>query len=473
MASPYVREKLAKQLLKKISAQQNRNNRNALQGTRPHVLFLENLDFINKTIGQLLSRGHVKRVKEVTDINDNLQAARDIAKEYHKDYLKVGKKYKTGATDLQNTPAGRLLERKYPKVYAQVLAGEAFLFKNYNGIAECKKKIVDLVLEDVISEANRSKIKARIDRGHGAGDGFAISGVTGATALGAADKALEEDDMRGMLADLKKFGKDLLEEGEIKLTQDALDDIERISVEYKQIVTASGEITAYYIPIVTFQDKYTNRVTDAARERQVLKVMRLYFKTAGAEYLANLEGSSTLIQKAGAIAIKPLLEVKNGEIKISAEIDPRKIKFKTKGNATAQSSKKGKSGSLKRKKAKARGVAAGEVTQAKQTTYSVASLLGLFNAKISKQVLNNMEAPALENRTGRFASSVYVTDIIKTPKGFPSIGYTYDRNPYGVYESTSGSRFASPQRDPRILIDKSIREIAAQLAIGRLYTRRV
>ena len=84
-----------------------------------------------------------------------------------------------------------------------------------------------------------------------------------------------------------------------------------------------------------------------------------------------------------------------------------------------------------------------------------------------------MEAPGLENRTGRFASSVYVTDIIKTPKGFPSIGYTYDRNPYGVYESTSGSRFASPQRDPRILIDKSIREIAAQLAIGRLYTRRV
>ena len=33
MASPYVREKLAKQLLKKISAQQNRNNRNALQGS--------------------------------------------------------------------------------------------------------------------------------------------------------------------------------------------------------------------------------------------------------------------------------------------------------------------------------------------------------------------------------------------------------------------------------------------------------
>ena len=53
------------------------------------------------------------------------------------------------------------------------------------------------------------------------------------------------------------------------------------------------------------------------------------------------------------------------------------------------------------------------------------------------------------------------------------MGYTYERNPYQVYESTSGTRFSSIERDPRTLIDKSIREIAAELAIGRLYTRRV
>ena len=34
------------------------------------------------------------------------------------------------------------------------------------------------------------------------------------------------------------------------------------------------------------------------------------------------------------------------------------------------------------------------------------------------------------------------------------------------------TRWATPERDPRILIDKSIREIAAQFAIGRFYTRR-
>jgi len=60
-----------------------------------------------------------------------------------------------------------------------------------------------------------------------------------------------------------------------------------------------------------------------------------------------------------------------------------------------------------------------------------------------------------------------------TPKGFPSIGYTYERNPYGVYESSSGTRFSSAERDPRRLIDASIREIAAQYMQTRIFTRRV
>ena len=58
-----------------------------------------------------------------------------------------------------------------------------------------------------------------------------------------------------------------------------------------------------------------------------------------------------------------------------------------------------------------------------------------------------------------------------TPQGFPSIGYTYDRANYETFEL--GNRQGSPDRDPRALIDTSIREIAARYAIGRFYTRRV
>ena len=38
---------------------------------------------------------------------------------------------------------------------------------------------------------------------------------------------------------------------------------------------------------------------------------------------------------------------------------------------------------------------------------------------------------------------------------------------------TGKAPWASPQRDPRRLIDQSIREVAAGLALGRFYTRRL
>tara|TARA_R110000744_G_scaffold247210_1_gene363707 strand:+ start:155 stop:1459 length:1305 start_codon:yes stop_codon:yes gene_type:complete len=101
-------------------------------------------------------------------------------------------------------------------------------------------------------------------------------------------------------------------------------------------------------------------------------------------------------------------------------------------------------------------------------------LLAMINAKLPATVRKNMNSPMLVNRTGTFADSVKLTDISKTPKGFPSIGYTYDKSPYGVFEMGNGDpRFATPERDPRRIIDQSIREIAAHLAIGRFFTRRV
>tara|TARA_R110002074_G_scaffold2102_1_gene12336 strand:+ start:208 stop:1587 length:1380 start_codon:yes stop_codon:yes gene_type:complete len=101
-------------------------------------------------------------------------------------------------------------------------------------------------------------------------------------------------------------------------------------------------------------------------------------------------------------------------------------------------------------------------------------LLGILNQRLPETVRDNMQAPGLENQSGRFASSVKATDVNLTRKGFPSVGYTYDRQNYGQYEATSGSaQWASSERDPRQLIDKSIREIAAQAALGRFFTRRV
>jgi len=114
------------------------------------------------------------------------------------------------------------------------------------------------------------------------------------------------------------------------------------------------------------------------------------------------------------------------------------------------------------------------VARGAQQGPNITSLQALINAKLPQTVAQNMGPPGLENRTGRFASSVHITDVSQTAQGYPSIGYNYQRNPYQVFEMTHGDpRWATPDRDPRKLIDSSIREIAAQLAIGRFYTRRI
>jgi hypothetical protein len=109
-------------------------------------------------------------------------------------------------------------------------------------------------------------------------------------------------------------------------------------------------------------------------------------------------------------------------------------------------------------------------TQTSEPVLNLNALKAEINARLSMTVIKNMGTPALENRTGRFARSVEVTDVIPTPKGFPSIGYTYQKGPYQTFEP--GFAQGSTQRDPRILINRSIREIAKELIVGRFYTRR-
>lgn len=104
------------------------------------------------------------------------------------------------------------------------------------------------------------------------------------------------------------------------------------------------------------------------------------------------------------------------------------------------------------------------------TSFSQVKLYAALNSKINAVVAKNMELPGLQYQSGRFASGVRITDVGKTPQGFPSVGYTYQLYPYQTFEPAF--RQGSIDRDPRKLIDRSIREIAAQMVTGRLYTRR-
>jgi hypothetical protein len=109
--------------------------------------------------------------------------------------------------------------------------------------------------------------------------------------------------------------------------------------------------------------------------------------------------------------------------------------------------------------------------KSQKSTINLGALKAQINARLSMTVIKNMGTPALNNQTGRFARSAIVTDVVQTSQGFPSIGYTYQKYPYQTFEP--GYKQGSVDRDPRTLIDRSIREIAQQLIVGRFYTRRV
>jgi hypothetical protein len=110
----------------------------------------------------------------------------------------------------------------------------------------------------------------------------------------------------------------------------------------------------------------------------------------------------------------------------------------------------------------------------KESPINLKALIPQINMKLHDQIKRNMGSPALNYRTGRFAHSAHVLDIQQTPKGFPSIHYTYQRDPYSLFEYPGGSpRLATPQRDPRKIIGTSIRELASELIEGRFYTKRL
>lgn len=103
--------------------------------------------------------------------------------------------------------------------------------------------------------------------------------------------------------------------------------------------------------------------------------------------------------------------------------------------------------------------------------YSLVNLQMLLNTHLQDVVSANMgdgsRGDILNYRTGRFAASVKVERLTQSREGMISAFYNYMRNPYQTFEP--GYKMGSLKtRDPKILISKSIREIAATKVGNRL-----
>lgn len=102
---------------------------------------------------------------------------------------------------------------------------------------------------------------------------------------------------------------------------------------------------------------------------------------------------------------------------------------------------------------------------------ALTSLQSLLDATLVQQIKQNMgngtRGDILNLRTGRFAESVQVERLVESRAGMITAFYSYMKNPYATF--SDGGRQQSPRsRDPKLLIAKSIREIAQQQVANRL-----
>lgn len=97
------------------------------------------------------------------------------------------------------------------------------------------------------------------------------------------------------------------------------------------------------------------------------------------------------------------------------------------------------------------------------SSLNLRNLIPMLNERLPNVVRSHMgQSGRLVNRTGRFAESAEIIDIGDNAV----VTYSYMRNPYQVFEQNN-------ERDPRPLIEQSIREIAAGLIREKFAMRRV
>ena len=233
---------------------------------------------------------------------------------------------------------------------------------------------------------------------------------------------------------------------------------------------------------VFLQSQFTNQGRQASEERARVTEFRTRLEEAikglKTDFLGS-EGSDSKVDIEKKKVLKKVSEglSKNKRVKLTLEstkldLKSSKAKKRTKAGKTSRKRVADSRPALGLAAANSRKSRAARPSKPPQQNYF--SLIPLINRALPDVVRRNMQEPGLVNRSGRFAQSARVTDIITTRKGYPSIGYTYEKNPYQVFELGKGKTpWATDERDPRRVIDKSIREIATGLIEERFYTRRV
>jgi len=206
------------------------------------------------------------------------------------------------------------------------------------------------------------------------------------------------------------------------------------------------------------EKEYSNPNTNAERKRSTSPLDIVEHMCLAGPNLQRLVRNKKVTKKAAAPFIK----------KAPKQGAPRKVTAHAQKIGKQPTFSKGLIGQKIKSKvgpsagAKKRGVETGTSTQ------DALVARAFINSRLPQQVARNMGRPALENRSGRFAESVSIVSGTSTGS-MSHFDYTY--NPlYRVFE---GGRDYTPNYDPRDLIEKSIRQLAAARIETKFTLRRV
>jgi hypothetical protein len=101
---------------------------------------------------------------------------------------------------------------------------------------------------------------------------------------------------------------------------------------------------------------------------------------------------------------------------------------------------------------------------------SPVSIKNLLNSKLAQQIQHNMGKGRARNvlnyRTGRFANSAEVVQVTNRDGAITAF-YSYMKNPYATF-APGGAQSNPGSRDPNLLIQTSIRQLAAGIMANRL-----
>jgi hypothetical protein len=247
-----------------------------------------------------------------------------------------------------------------------------------------------------------------------------------------------------------------------------------VEMQLKEVNEAAGRSQA---SLATAVRKYLNpdkvtftskgiKFTEGAAEQKLRALME-----QTVEKLIGTKGSPSMLDLIGMSVSEAISGKKNPNNK-EYVVNTTKIAAAKASKIDTRELRAGiKKDLAKVKKLKASVKAVPKFVPAEVDTANLVSLQSILDAQLVQRVKDNMgdgtRRDILNLRSGRLAESVKVERLSESRAGMITAFYSYMKNPYATF--SQGGRQQSPRsRDPKALISKSIREIAATQVGNRL-----